>query len=172
MNPLEQLKDIHLPQQISNWPPAIGWWLVALLIIVTVTLTIKWIKHRRSQRLAMRQALLQLKQVQHTDADWPLQLNSILKRLCISYFPQQDCASLYEKQWLNFLSDKLPAKKQKHFSDSYGLLLETLFSGSAHQLSFDTLQPIIKQWITTSLPPKKTKTVKKKQPETGEPQDV
>ena len=30
---LAQLKDIHLPQAVHWWPPAPGWWLVALLVL-------------------------------------------------------------------------------------------------------------------------------------------
>ena len=37
-----ELKDIHLPEQISNYPVAYGWWLLAtLLILITVISIIK-----------------------------------------------------------------------------------------------------------------------------------
>ncbi|MEC7549612.1 MAG: DUF4381 domain-containing protein, partial [Pseudomonadota bacterium] len=31
---LAQLADIHLPAEISFWPPAFGWWILALLLLV------------------------------------------------------------------------------------------------------------------------------------------
>jgi len=34
-NPLVNLKDIHLPPPVSFWPPAPGWWILALLMITT-----------------------------------------------------------------------------------------------------------------------------------------
>ena len=39
MDPLAQLKDIHLPQAIPNYPMALGWWLLALIILLLVILT-------------------------------------------------------------------------------------------------------------------------------------
>ena len=32
-NPLVNLKDIHLPSPVSFWPPAPGWWILAVLLI-------------------------------------------------------------------------------------------------------------------------------------------
>ena len=31
-DPLAELRDIHLPGPIEVWPPALGWWLVAILL--------------------------------------------------------------------------------------------------------------------------------------------
>lgn len=52
MNPdlnamLEQLRDVHAPSPVSMWPPAFGWWLLALLIVGVVAVLVWWIKYRR-----------------------------------------------------------------------------------------------------------------------------
>ena len=43
------LRDIHLPGDISWWPPAIGWWIVAALIIL-LGLGLYMLKRRRERR--------------------------------------------------------------------------------------------------------------------------
>ena len=37
-NPLDQLKDIHTPDAIGLWPPAIGWYLIAAFLIAALVL--------------------------------------------------------------------------------------------------------------------------------------
>ena len=37
-NPLDQLKDIHTPDAIGLWPPAIGWYLVLIFLIAVLVL--------------------------------------------------------------------------------------------------------------------------------------
>lgn len=45
---LEQLRDAHAPATIEWWPPAIGWWILALLVITFLVFAIRAIiKHRR-----------------------------------------------------------------------------------------------------------------------------
>ena len=56
-NPLDQLKDIHTPDAIGLWPPAIGWYLIAAFLVAALVLVgvILW---RRWQQNAYRRAAL------------------------------------------------------------------------------------------------------------------
>jgi len=57
LNPLDQLKDIHLPDAISWWPLAPGWWVVIALTIAALWWAVTWyLRHRR--RNAYRQFAL------------------------------------------------------------------------------------------------------------------
>lgn len=42
------LRDIHLPAEPAWWPPAPGWWLLAVLALVLLVLALRtWRRHRR-----------------------------------------------------------------------------------------------------------------------------
>jgi len=53
----QQLRDIHSPETISLWPPAIGWWiLVALVFALIIYIIYQIIRIRKAQaykRLAL-----------------------------------------------------------------------------------------------------------------------
>ena len=63
MNPTDvsslPLRDIHLPGPIGMWPPAIGWWLLAALVLVALA-AYAWQYYRSRHR---RVALNSLKRV-------------------------------------------------------------------------------------------------------------
>ncbi len=52
---LAELRDIHLPEAVSLWPPAPGWW----VLVVAVALTVGWVFYLRyrAQRSARRAAM-------------------------------------------------------------------------------------------------------------------
>lgn len=57
-NPLAQLRDIHLPEPVSWWPLAPGWWLlIVAMFILLVWLGIKW-----RQRQQFRKAFIRCRQ--------------------------------------------------------------------------------------------------------------
>ena len=59
-NPLDQLKPNHLPDPVSWWPPAPGWWMLAALTLAALALIIwlivKYIRKTRYRRVANKQA--------------------------------------------------------------------------------------------------------------------
>ncbi|MBV1930617.1 MAG: DUF4381 domain-containing protein [Porticoccaceae bacterium] len=55
-DPLAQLRDIHLPEAIGWWPPAPGWWILTLVLLVSIAFTIRYLVRRRRQQYFRRQA--------------------------------------------------------------------------------------------------------------------
>lgn len=51
MNAADQLRDIHLPDPVSAWPPAIGWWIVLALLIIACFLLFKFIRYIKNRRV-------------------------------------------------------------------------------------------------------------------------
>ena len=79
-DPLAQLRDIHLPPPIEWWPPAPGWYVLALIVLGAVVglLYYAWriIKARRYRKYLIRQ-------LDHAyDNEQPLTLiaNQLLRR--------------------------------------------------------------------------------------------
>ena len=108
-DPLAELRDIHLPGQIETWPPAPGWWLLALLLLAAVIagfafLIRRWRanRYRREARVALR-ALHNSWQAQQDDQAYLTDLQVLLKRTALTRFPREDVASLTGEAWVQFL---------------------------------------------------------------------
>ena len=130
-NPLDQLKDIHTPDAIGLWPPAIGWYLIAAFLIAALVLAgvILW---RRWQQNAYRRAALR----ECDDIEWEITAGSdsraaairiatLLKRTALSVFRRAEVAHLSGDAWILFLESKA---SEAHFSiASSQLLIEASF---------------------------------------------
>ena len=105
------LRDIHLPDAVSWWPPAIGWWLIlALLILLPI---IFWAMRKFMARRQLRkQSLAALTSIetsfgQHQNQQQLVsELSILLRRICISRFPRADVASLNGEAWTTFLNSQ------------------------------------------------------------------
>ena len=107
-NPLHQLKDIHLPDPIGFWPPALGWWLVGLLLIallVAVTFLYRRYQKNAYRRIAVQQVKSLFKNHQQPQQNHEItaQLNRLLKTVAQQTYTTEQVSPLSGTQWLNFL---------------------------------------------------------------------
>ena len=103
MNPLDQLKDIHLPQAVSYWPPAWPWWVLVLAIIAMCALLI-WHKKRQAWR---KHAIQQLESFNWQQPNRVYRdVNKLLKQICI-HKVDKTSANLSGEPWLKFLDSKI-----------------------------------------------------------------
>lgn len=123
MNPLDQLQPLIAPPAIHWWPPAPGWWLLAMITPLLAwglwRLLRKLPKKRKQGRDELpldplRQAALAelaalSKPYDQPAGPWLQQLNALLKRLCRSHYPQSNCHTLNGRAWLAFLDGRCPA---------------------------------------------------------------
>ncbi|MFQ3235466.1 MAG: cbb3-type cytochrome oxidase subunit 3 [Paraglaciecola sp.] len=165
MAPLSELKDIHLPDAIGFWPLAYGWWLLLMVIILGVGWGIAlWRKNHHRGR-AKRQALLLLADINATQPTWPGQLNTLLKRLAMVYFPKHQVSKLYGNDWRIFLVSQLPDKKQTLFAEKFNLLQTHCYQpASTTQLDFNGCVEQIRTWIKYAVPPSKKVQPQEQQP--------
>ena len=151
-DPLAQLKDIHLPEQVNNYPLAYGWWLLLTCLLITLIIVIvKWQKHRKRCH-AKKLALANLKNTENND-----DIVTLLKWAAFQYFPRNEVASLHGEQLQSFFISKLPAKQQ----DKFQILCAQQLNQKYHpveELSNKALNEALQEaahlWLTQALPPK------------------
>jgi hypothetical protein len=113
------LRDIHLPEPISWWPPALGWWVVMVGVIVLLLAAIIVNKKRRGQPARSIKSIshAQFRKLcdayrQHEDAHRLIkELSMLLRRISISLYPRAAAAGLTGEAWLQFL-DRIAGSDQ------------------------------------------------------------
>lgn len=114
MNPaLQQLKDLHLPPDISAWPLTIGWILLSIAcLLILIYANYIWYKHRK-KNAAIKFALKKLKNLeklalQHSHhINIAEEISILLRRTALHCFPRSSIAGLTGKAWLKFLTRNL-----------------------------------------------------------------
>lgn len=116
-DPLANLKDIHLPEVGSWWPPAPGWWVLAGLLLLAPLLwraLATWRKRTHAPRyhsaaqLELEQHYQHLRQHHDTPA-FVQAVSALLKRVAMQCYPAQQVASLSGAQWADFLGQEQDA---------------------------------------------------------------
>lgn len=116
------LKDLHLPETIGWFPPAIGWWLVVVLMPLTLWF-LYWLYKRLTRKTAIkvaRQLLANIKNSSMDNAQKLTELSAWLRRVAISTAPRTQTASLTGQAWLAFLDSSL---KDSPFTTGIGRCL-------------------------------------------------
>jgi hypothetical protein len=154
MNPLQDLKDIRTPASIENWPPAYGWWLLVFLLVVSICLLTIWLIKVQKVGHVKRQALKALQRIDTSDLDCVSQLNQLLKRVALHYFPNQNVQQMYGPQWTAFLIRTLPNNKAKEVSETFESMQQTLYQPHTSENSeFSRYSKSVETWIKHALPP-------------------
>ncbi len=127
MSPLSQLNDIKLPEPVSLWPPAPGWWLLTILALVLLILGVRWALSRYRRGRVHREALKGLTALRPDDPKWTARANAIIKTVFIHYLPEQKGAQCFGQQWAEMLVSHLPAKLQAKYGSSLQQFCNALY---------------------------------------------
>ena len=117
MNNFEQLplRDIHLPEPVSWWPPGLGWWLLLAVSIPVAFLIWRGFKNlsvqrqKRNLRRSIQREIDRIEAEYHstTNANKLLQdLSILVRRVAMSNYPRKDVAGLCGKKWEGWLRDQ------------------------------------------------------------------
>jgi hypothetical protein len=108
-DPLAGLRDWHLPDPVSWWPPAPGWWVLAGLALAATLFAVgAWLTRRRRTAPA-RAALSRLTALRaelRSQGDarrFAAAVSEVLRRLALARFPRERVAGLSGIDWLQFL---------------------------------------------------------------------
>jgi hypothetical protein len=111
---LAQLADIHLPEPVSFWPPAPGWWVLAVLLLIGLILFARWWSRHHAKQQVYLHAIAELDRcmqayseqegsIDQRKLDYVNAVNSVLRRVALVHFPDSGVASLGGAEWVDFI---------------------------------------------------------------------
>ena len=164
MDPLAQLKDIHLPAQIANYPLAPGWWIAAILLIaLCLWLLLRGLQSYRTNKIK-RQALGLLAKMNTSEENQNDNIMNLLKWAALQYFPRHLVAPLFGQQLQQFMTSCLPVKQQQSFTELSQSGFDYRYTTTASTVQDSSLKIAAKLWLTQALPPKKNSDSRAQQP--------
>ena len=125
---LKDLRDIHEPDPVSFWPPALGWWLLMLFVIAAIFL-IRWQKKRKKQPKYKKLAIEAFKnistnyEVQRNGHKTACELSELIRKIMVLTDDRPDVAGLIDEEWLSYLDEKSDSEL---FSKGAGRILTTV----------------------------------------------
>ena len=147
---LSQLHNIHPPTPVPFWPPAPGWWIVAILVILFIMVA-GWIYRRYYLSQAFkRMALKILKQLRQDyqcsgeSIQLVMALSILLRRVALVKFPRHQVAGLIGRSWLQFLDE---TGHTKAFTQGLGQVLVTVPYQKYSQVDTEALFNLVTTWI-------------------------
>ncbi len=153
MDPLAQLKDIHLPAEINNYPVAPGWWLLAVILLALVIYGLVKCRQYLVKRKHKKAALTQLSPKAEIGT-----IVALLKWAALQYFPRQAVANLTGHEFKNFLVASLPVKHQETFTKLSGQYFISAYEEQTTSQSSTEFHQAAKLWLTHALPPQQNLT--------------
>lgn len=148
---LNQLSDIRLPNEIGLWPPALGWWLLLAILLVSLYAVLNAFLKRIALQYSLNAALGELNSAyanwhssapeSKTDAtlEYVNTSNTILRRVAlVKATHKKNIASLTGEEWITFVRSEgdsrmlteeiASALSQGRFQQSLDVDTETLHS--------------------------------------------
>jgi len=167
-DPLSQLKDIHLPDVPGLWPPAPGWWVLAIALVVAIValgmMISRRISNNRYRKIAAAEAnaltdKFQLSTSNHdyssVEKSYIEQAMLLLKRTALHRHNDDQIATSSANRCLALLNQRC---KKPPFSDEACALVERLLYQASSKggndsdqtnLNIQGFHQMMKTWIKT-----------------------
>ena len=153
---LAQLADIHLPEPVSYWPPAIGWWILTAIALVLLVILFRKIASRALQQKICQYALAELQlcydsyhqadspSIDQSKLDYVNQFNTVVRRVALVHYPQANVASLDGASWVDFIRQK---GESSLMTDDLAIALQYGRFQTKCDVNVDAMQSFGQQWI-------------------------
>lgn len=150
MNPLSELRDIHLPPAPPWWPPAPGWWVVSVVAMALLVFGVRFARRAwrrgRPRRAAVR-GIEKLRSRHHSGeaADvLTAELATLVRRAAMNRHPRAQVAGLTGHDWLKFLD----GDDDDHcFTDGVGACLATAPYARGSTVDLGALLTLCETWV-------------------------
>lgn len=145
-DPLAALAPLRAPEAIGAWPPAPGWWLLAITVLAGIAAGAIWLLRRYQRNRYRRQGLEVLKRIEerYQQNRDPIAcsaaINSLLKRVALQAYPQRNIAALSGQDWVDFLQDSGAGVFEPVFADLH-------YRPRADHMPIETLLTQAREWI-------------------------
>ncbi|MEX2469440.1 MAG: DUF4381 domain-containing protein [Pseudohongiellaceae bacterium] len=154
---LAQLADIHLPEAVGFWPPAPGWWVLAVLFLIALAIVGRrwWLQHQKN--LVCRHALAELQAcyrrfaASQGDSDqarlaYINEVNAVLRRVALVHYPLANVASLDGRSWVDFIRENGDSSK---LDDELAAALSYGRFQTRCDVDVDALYALGRDWIAS-----------------------
>ncbi|MEN9945912.1 MAG: hypothetical protein RLZZ293_298 [Pseudomonadota bacterium] len=148
-NPLADLKDIQLPQPVSIFPLAYGWYGIITILILAILIGgyyyYRLVKHRQYQNnlLSLVTQIEQQLVANPQDTTILSKISILLKQIARSKFANETPQNLYGQAWLEFLDR---TGKTQEFTLGVGKILLDVYQNKP-LVANEEFFLLIRKWI-------------------------
>ena len=149
-----ELRDIHAAAAPGVWPPAPGWWLLAVLLIALLVISTLWLLRRyRDYRLKCQIMdeidALTASRTKENSIVFLTQLSVLLRRIALRRYARERVASLTGSDWLRFLD---ATGGNGDFEHGVGQILEVgPYCPHNRELPAEELLALARRWVKQNL---------------------
>ncbi|WP_150467668.1 DUF4381 domain-containing protein [Francisella sp. SYW-9] len=150
-NLLAQLKDIYLPDRISQWwPLAYGWWIVLGIIVLVIILGLVILRFKKKKKQykdsIINEFRHEVESVYKNNPTHVLESISVyLKRVAMQKFPTENIKTLYGKKWLEFLDSKID---DESFETTKARMLQNTYKPiELDKSTFGEIMAVAEKWL-------------------------
>lgn len=157
MNPTAaalDLRDIHAAAPPAFWPPAPGWWVLAIVLFVALMALAVWGYRRYLAFRQKRQIMHEIDKITDSylnknTAIFVTEISTLLRRVALRRYDRAQVAPLTGAAWLRFLDD---TGGEGEFEKGIGRILAVgPYQSCTSEVPAEELLALARQWVSRNL---------------------